>query len=168
MTSDSLFGQNWIAAEYAIRRPPVHGQIFDHVGAELASPRSVDLALDLGCGAGASTSALVRSGLGRRVLGVDPSSAMIMEAKAQADGACFLVGTAEALPIRSGEVGLITAAGSLNFANAPDFFAEAQRVLSVDGVLVVYDFATGCRSAACPELASWYTKWLRRGACQPL
>lgn len=128
----------------------------------LASPRSVDLALDLGCGAGASTSALIRSGLGRRVLGVDPSTAMIVQAKAHTDGACFVIGTAEALPLGSGAVGLITAAGSLNFTSAPGFFAEAKRVLSIDGVLVVYDFATGCQSAACPDLACWYFEWLHR------
>jgi SAM-dependent methyltransferase len=162
MPSDSLFGQNSIAAEYATRRPPVHRQILDHVGTVLSSPRSVDLALDLGCGAGASTSALILSGLGRRVLGVDPSTAMIAQAKTHTNGACFVIGTAEALPLGSGSVGLITAAGVLNFTNAPDFFAEAKRVLSIDGVLVVYDFATGCQSAACPDLASWYFEWLRR------
>ncbi len=80
---------------------------------------------------------------------------MIVQAKTHTNGACFVIGTAEALPLGSGSVGLITAAGVLNFTNASGFFAEAKRVLSIDGVLVVYDFATGCQSAACPDLASW-------------
>jgi hypothetical protein len=104
----------------------------------------------------------MNSGLGRRVLGVDSSAAMILEANIHVDGASFVVGTAEALPISSGVVGLITAAGSLNFTNVHECFAEARRVLSVDGVLVVYDFATGRRSAQSPGLESWYAEWLHR------
>jgi hypothetical protein len=87
---------------------------------------------------------------------------MILEANIHVDGASFVVGMAEALPIRSGVVGLITAAGSLNFTNVQECFAEASRVLSDDGVLVVYDFATGRRSAQNPGLESWHAEWLHR------
>ena len=64
--------------------------------------------------------------------------------------------------MRSGGVGLITAAGSLNYADIPGFFSEAARVLSPEGLLVVYDFASGRRSAQCPELDPWYSEMLRR------
>jgi len=87
---------------------------------------------------------------------------MILEANTHVRGASFVVGKAEALPVGSGAVGLITAAGSLNFTNVQQCLAEARRVLSPDGVLVVYDFATGRRSAQSPDLESWYADWLRR------
>ena len=64
--------------------------------------------------------------------------------------------------MRSGRIGLITAAGSLNYADIPGFFSEATRVLSSEGLLVVYDFASGRRSAQCPELDLWYSEMLRR------
>ena len=140
----------------------MHGQILEHVVSQLAWARTTDVAVDIGCGAGASSSALVRSGLGRQVLGVDPSAAMILEANTHVGGASFVVGKAEALPIGTGGVGLITAAGSLNFTNVQECFSEAQRVLSPEGVLVVYDFATGRRSAQSPDLESWHSEWLRR------
>ena len=53
------------------------------------------------------------------------------------------MGTAEAIPLRDRSVDLITAAGSLNYANLDLFFPEAARVLLPHGVLVVYDFSPG-------------------------
>ncbi len=41
----------------------------------------------------------------------------------------FAVGTAEAIPLADRTVDLITAAGSLNYANLDLFFPEAARVL---------------------------------------
>ena len=55
MSSDPLYGQVWLAAGYATGRPPVHRQILGHAAAGPAWPRPADLALDVGCGAGAST-----------------------------------------------------------------------------------------------------------------
>ena len=40
----------------------------------------IDLALDIGCGAGTSTIALMRCEIGNHVLGIDPSHAMIRAA----------------------------------------------------------------------------------------
>ena len=156
------YGQEWLAAGYATARPPVHGQILGHVAAGPARPGTADVALDIGCGAGASTTALLRSGLGRRVLGVDPAPAMVRAARAHAAGVSFLVGSAEALPVGSGAVGLVTAAGSMDYTDVPAFLAEARRVLSADGALVVYDFGFGWRSAQCPGLADWHAAWLDR------
>jgi SAM-dependent methyltransferase len=122
----------------------------------------IDLSLDVGCGAGISTIALMQLGIGNHVLGVDPSLAMVRRAKCDVEGASFLFAAAEALPMRSGAVGLITAAGSLNYADIPAFFSETKRVLSPEGLLVVYDFAAGRCSVECAELDSWYSEMLRR------
>jgi SAM-dependent methyltransferase len=105
---------------------------------------------------------LIRRGIGSRVLGVDPSPAMIRRAKSDVAEASFLLAAAESLPMRSGRIGLITAAGSVNYADIPGFFSEATRVLSSEGLLVVYDFASGRRSAQCPELDPWYSEILQR------
>ena len=73
-----------------------------------------------------------------------------------------MVASAEALPVRSGTVGLLTAAGSLDYADISACLTEAKRVLSRKGLLVVYDFASGRCSRQCVELDSWYSKMLRR------
>jgi ubiquinone/menaquinone biosynthesis C-methylase UbiE len=71
-----------------------------------------------------------------RVLGVDPSPAMIRAAKRHVEAASFVLGSAEALPVSSDTVGLMTAAGSLNYADVAGFFSETKRVLSSEGLLV--------------------------------
>jgi SAM-dependent methyltransferase len=156
-----VYAEDWLAGGYATSRPPIHSHILDRV-AFLQSAAQIDLAIDVGCGAGTSTIALLRRGIGNRVLGIDPSAAMIRRASRDVEGALFLLATAEALPMRSGSVGLMTAAGSLNYADVPGFFSEATRVLSSEGFLVVYDFASGRHSAQCPELDSWYSEMLQR------
>ena len=54
-------------------RPPIHSHILDRVKS-LDAVDQIDLALDVGCGAGLSTIALQRRGIADRVLGADPSS----------------------------------------------------------------------------------------------
>jgi SAM-dependent methyltransferase len=130
--------------------------------AVLQSAAQIALALDVGCGAGVSTIELMRRGAAVHVLGVDPSLAMIRTARRHVEGASFVLASAEALPVRSETVGLITAAGSLNYADIPAFFSETERVLSPEGLLVVYDFGSGRCSAQCAELAPWYAEMLRR------
>ena len=161
MPLDGVYGDDWLAAGYATSRPPVHSHILDRVEA-LHSIGQVELALDVGCGAGISTIALMERGIGTRVLGIDRSPVMIRRAVHDVESASFLLATAEALPLRSGAVGLMTAAGSANYPDLSAFFAEATRVLSPDGFLVVYDFGPGRSSAKCPELTSWYSRFLRR------
>jgi SAM-dependent methyltransferase len=161
MSWDGVYGEDWLADGYATSRPPVHSQILDRV-AFLQSVRRIDLALDIGCGAGISTIALMQRGIGNHVLGIDPSHAMIRTAKRHVEGASFVLASAEDLPVLSGTVGLLTAAGSLNHADISACLSEAKRVLSREGLLVVYDFSSGRCSAQCAELDSWYSNMLRR------
>ena len=156
-----MYAAEWLADGYATRRPPVHSHILDRVVSLDAIDR-IAVALDVGCGAGLSTVALQRREIAHRVLGADPSQAMIRSARRHVEGASFVLAAAEALPMRSGSVGLVTAAGSLDHADIPAFFAESARVLSPDGLLVVYDFATGRRSPECAGLDAWYSDLLRR------
>src|SRR5262249_17239852 len=58
-----------------------------------------------------------------------------------APGAQFLAGRAERLPFRDAAFDLITAAGSLNYADPRAAFPELCRVLGHSGTLVVYDFS---------------------------
>jgi SAM-dependent methyltransferase len=161
MPQDGVDAGSWLAAGYATSRPPVHSRILERVARTQPFER-VDLALDVGCGAGTSTTALMRWGIGTHVLGIDSSSAMIRRAWMDVEGASFVLGTAEALPIKSGTVGLMTAAGALNYADIPVCLSEADRVLSPDGLLVVYDFGSGRTSTQCSELDSWYSTMLQR------
>lgn len=144
-----------MAAGYATDRPPMHARVLTRVRDDLARSLPVRRALDVGCGAGLSTAPLAR--LAQQCLGVDPAEAMLASARSVAPGASFAVATAEHLPLRPDSVDLVTAAGSLNFTRVADALQEIRRVLTSQGVLVVYDWATGRELADGDELDEWFT-----------
>ena len=155
-----LFSSDEIAAGYAAARPMVHPVIveraFQHLGAE---PRR-DRILDVGCGAGASTRAV--GPWAHTIVGLDPEIRMIRNARAMGGAHQYTVGAAEAMPIGTHTVDGLTAAGALNFVDLGRFRVEAARVLTADGVIVVYDFATGRRCADTPELERRYDEFAQR------
>jgi ubiquinone/menaquinone biosynthesis C-methylase UbiE len=133
----SVYDSERLAAAYAFDRPPVHGQILQ--SARLS--QQADRALDVGCGAGLSTAALML--LARQVVGLEPVSAMLVHRQAVAPRARFVVGQAERLPFAARSFDLVAAAGSLNYADLPPALAEVARVLIRDGAFLLYDLSTG-------------------------
>lgn len=147
-----------MAAGYATSRPPVHPKIIDRLGAYLN--RRLGYVLDVGCGAGLSTAPL--SKLAENPIGMEPAESMLRWTGTTAPGASFLAGRAEALPVRSGWLDAITAAGSLNYCDLNRFFPEARRVLKSDGSLAVYDFSQGRSFANSNLLDDWFETFLHR------
>jgi len=66
------------------------------------------------------------------------------------------------MPVRSHSADILTAAGSLNYADLSLFFPEAARVLGPRGVLVVYDFSEGRNFSESESLDRWYSEFQRR------
>ena len=82
---------------------------------------------------------------------------MLRWTESVAPGASFAVGRAEALPFAAHSFDLLTAAGSLNYVSDLDaFFAEAARVLTPGGRLVVYDFNPGRSFGGSDALDRWF------------
>jgi SAM-dependent methyltransferase len=138
----------------------VHQQVIDRVRARLGTGPPSDRAPDIGCEAGLSTAPLRR--LSSTCLGIDPVEAMLRQGSTTALGVLFTVARAEALPVRSGSVDIVTAAGSLNYVDLDRFFPEVARVLSAGGTLVVYDFDPGRSFRDSPALDDWFAEWVRR------
>jgi ubiquinone/menaquinone biosynthesis C-methylase UbiE len=76
----------------------------------------------------------------RQATGLEPVSAMLAHWRAVAPHARFVIGQAERLPFAAGSFDLVTAAGSLNYADLPSALAEIGRVLTWDGTFLLYDF----------------------------
>jgi hypothetical protein len=66
------------------------------------------------------------------------------------------------LPVRSHSIDIVTAAGSLNYADLSLFFPEAVRALAPDGGLVIYDFPECGNFRGPAGLDAWYSEFLRR------
>jgi SAM-dependent methyltransferase len=152
----SVYDSERLAAAYAVDRPPVH----EHILRSARLARRAERALDVGCGAGLSTAALAT--LARRVVGLEPVAAMLAHWRAVAPQARFVIGRAERLPFAAGSFDLVTAAGSLNYADVPSALAEIARVLTPDGTFLLYDFSTGQRSASGTELERWFASFEQR------
>lgn len=146
-----------MAAGYATFRPPVHPRVIEQAYRGLKRSRPFRNALDIGCGAGVSTRAL--DGFADHRIGLDPAEAMLRRSATIAAQVHFVVGAAEAIPVRDSSIDLITAAGSLNYADLSLFFPEAARVLMPKGVLMVYDFLPGKSFRDSNELDRWFSEF---------
>lgn len=141
MPADSgVYASERLARAYASTRPPVHPLIVDRALNEAGITRVPD-ALDVGSGGGASTAALLP--YAARVVGVDPSAAMVTHASAAVPRATFRQGSAEHLPFDAASFDIVTSAGAINYSDVPRALAETARVLRRGGVLLLYDFSTG-------------------------
>jgi SAM-dependent methyltransferase len=154
------FGTDDMAAGYATSRPPVHPRVVERAFQQLGRTEPFQRALDVGCGAGVSTRAL--TGFAKHCIGLEPAEAMLKWVSSIAPSADFVVGAAEAIPLHDRAVDLITAAGSLNYANLDLFLPEAARVLAPRGVLVVYDFSPGRSFRNTTSLDEWFSSFHRR------
>jgi SAM-dependent methyltransferase len=152
----SVYDSERLAAAYACDRPPVH----EHILRSARLPQRAERALDVGCGAGLSTAALAP--LARRVIGLEPIAAMLAHRRAIAPRAAFIIGRAERLPFAAGSFDLVTAAGSLNYADFPLALAEIARVLTPDGTFLLYDFSTGRHSVSGARLERWFASFEQR------
>jgi SAM-dependent methyltransferase len=104
--------------------------------------------LDVGCGTGALTSAVLAQASPALVVGVDPSQGFLAEARAGvADPRVSLrVGDAQALPLHDNTVDLVVSGLALNFVpDAGRALAEFVRVVTEGGVVAAYvwDYAEG-------------------------
>ena len=149
-----------VAAAYAYARPPVHQLVVQRIQQSLHSSQRVHRALDVGCGAGLSTAALVL--LAGQVVGLEPVRAMLACSCDVAPGARFAVGMAERLPFAAGAFDLVTAAGAVNYTDPDQFLPEVARVLAPGGLLAIYDFSAGRRFRSSRALDEWYAAFEER------
>src|SRR3954447_24940076 len=104
--------------------------------------------LDVGCGTGALTAAILRRAEPARVLGVDSSEGFIDSARSHVTDAraSFEVGDAQALPVPDAHVDTVVSGLALNFVPDPArAVAEFVRVSTPGGLAAAYvwDYAAG-------------------------
>ena len=123
-----------ISKHYAAYRPPLHAMILARI---LNESDKVNVGLDIGCGTGVSSIALVP--YCASVLGIDPSEAMIAQA-ADAPNITYQLGSGEAIPLADNTVDVVTFAGSLSYAKTDTLVDELVRVCVPNAQIIAYDF----------------------------
>lgn len=118
-------------------RQPYPAEIFDILRGLLVDPRTV---LDAGCGTGALTIGLAE--FAERVDGIDPSSAMLREAR-RTPGADnprirWIQGIAEAAPLDP-PYGLVTAGVSIHWMDPDIVMPRFRQALAPGGLLAIVD-----------------------------
>ena len=102
--------------------------------------------LDVGCGTGELTRAILSSAAPREVIGIDQSEGFLAYAGAQTSAARFEVADARALPFEASGFDAVVSGLVLNFVPEPErAVAEIARVVSPGGTVGVYvwDYADG-------------------------
>lgn len=134
----NAFAHVTAAERYAHSRPYYHPVVMEQIRRRLELSKPIHRAIDVGCGTGQSTLALLE--LAREVIGVDPSPAMLAHAPQDAR-LTFIVAPAEALPFPDAGFDLMTVAAAFHWFDRERFLAEATRVLRPAAWLVLYDNA---------------------------
>lgn len=99
--------------------------------------------VDVCCGNGKHS--IISAKCGGDVLGVDivKSSIDIAKKKAELNGVSsntsFIVSDVLSLPLENNSVDVITCLGSLSYLDCDKFLDEAERILKIDGILIIVD-----------------------------
>lgn len=163
--ANDIYHSPRLAKGYAFHRPPVHPRIIVKLAKKLQLAKRFLRALDIGCGAGLSTAALAP--IAELAVGIEPIANMLTHRAAVSNEAQFVVAQAEQLPFAAQSFDLLTAAGSLNYADLDRFFPEAARVLTDSGLLVIYDFSEARRLRDDSRLEQWYEQFVARFPAPP-
>lgn len=134
------------AQEYARFRPTYPDALFEHL-AGLCDRR--ELAWDCGTGSGQAAVGLARHF--RRVVATDASFFQVASAPS-AGRVFYVVCTAERGALREGSVDLVAAAQALHWFDFAEFYAEARRVVTPEGVIAVWGYGLPSVNGAIDEL----------------
>jgi SAM-dependent methyltransferase len=159
-----IFQHARVAAGYASARPYLHPQVFARVREMIGAESRLGRALDVGCGTGLSSFALLD--VAESVVGIDASLDMLRHA-IHADAVTYAASGAETPPFRAGSFDLVAACGSMDWIDREHFLPRAADLVVAGGWLVSLDFGDTGRSPEVPGLARWYDEVLPRRYPRP-
>jgi ubiquinone/menaquinone biosynthesis C-methylase UbiE len=165
MPTYDYFESGMDAARYARARPDIHSSVIERVRKFIQGTGPCTRALDVGCGTGQSTVAV--KAIAESVVGIDPSSNMLAHAVPHAK-VSYREGAAENIPFPDEHFDLVTAGLAFHWFDADRFFAEAARLLTPSGWLIIYNsgFTGQVREVAAME--GWFhDEFLKRYPTPP-
>lgn len=132
----NYFSPKTAAERYSKGRPDFHSNTIQHIKAFLQLHVKLDKALDVACGTGLSTKALLE--IADNVYGTDISQEMLSHAL-ERDKIQYSIATAEQQPFNDNFFDIITVSSGVHWFNIDRFLKEVQRILKPRAWLVLYE-----------------------------
>ena len=148
----NFFSSRPVAERYVIGRPDFHAATIRRVREFLHIDGMLATALDVACGTGLSTRALLT--IASDVYGTDSSEEMLKLA-AEPSQIHYSVAPAERQPFGDGEFDLITVCSAIHWFDIDAFLNEAHRLLKQNGWLVIYENFFPGEMEGCPDFTGW-------------
>lgn len=148
----NYFAYPTAAERYASGRPYFHPLAIERIRALCCPTGRVARALDVGCGTGRSSIALLD--IADEIVGVDSSAEMLIRAQ-QNPRVSYVCGQAESLPFEDASFEFITVALAFHWFDRERFLAEAGRILRIGGWLVIYNDVFAGHMAGNEYYAAW-------------
>jgi len=132
----NYFQPKSVAERYAIGRPYFHEGTIYKIKDFLRLDDKVETALDIACGTGLSTKALLQ--IAKKVYGTDTSAEMLALAS-EKEHIHYQLAVAEAQPFEDNSFDLITVCSGVHWFDIEAFLKEAHRLLKPEGWLILYE-----------------------------
>lgn len=132
----NYFSPKTVAERYSKGRPGFHGNTITHIRDYLHLDKKLNKALDIACGTGLSTKALLT--IATDVYGTDISGEMLKLAL-QPGEINYSIAPAEQQPFADNTFDLITVSSGVHWFDIDRFLAEAYRLLKSKSWLVLYE-----------------------------
>jgi len=141
------------AERYSKGRPSFHSTTIAHIQKQLKLNTKFEKALDIACGTGLSTNALLE--IATNVYGTDTSEEMLKWALSK-EKIKYSIAPAEKQPFPDKEFNLITVCSGIHWFNIDNFLIEANRLLTQNGWLIIYDNFFISEMHEQENFGSWY------------
>lgn len=148
----SFFTEQDEASRYARYRPHFHPLAITRAKEASGLKGTGPLAIDVACGTGQSSAAL--TSIAERVIGFDTSGNMLTNATGH-DRIRYVQARAESMPFQSNAAPVMSCALAFHWFNRARFLSEAWRVLSPEGLLLLYNNGFTGIMREDPAFESW-------------
>ncbi len=156
----NYFTLHTAAERYSRGRPNFHNTTINHIKSELKLENKLHSALDIACGTGLSTKALLN--IAAHVYGTDSSKAML-DLALKKDKICYQLAEAEEQPFVENKFDLITVCSGVHWFDIDKFLKEANRLLKNQSWLILYDNFFLGEMLGRPEFKNWHEEvYLKR------
>lgn len=149
----NYFAPKDTAERYAKGRPYFHRNTIEKVKEFLKLEEKFKIALDVACGTGLSTKALLD--IAEKIYGTDTSEEMLKQAE-QNNRIIYSISAAEKMEFADKKFDLISVCSGVHWFDIDKFLNESQRILINNGWLVIYDNFFISEMENVPEFNDWF------------